>query len=703
MDKRFIRLSFIKTFVNTSKVVMENLDIEEARDVRYWRIAKDLAELYPTLQLMAEELNEDWGFNIRIPQDEGQGYFEKAEDFYGLYSDISEQAERNEYYAQAKVLLNPNGKKFVNKAENLAKWCFEEGDEFDRFWLNKNMVLASAFTKEMNDEVYSNMLNSLLEKRLAEKINVAVMMMGGIFNTEVEDIRNVLGGTAEKLSLMSGFVSEKKVRNELLQRFHEDCNWDSKNNAVVDVVETFVEPFTQIVSENREKFFYYHNNHDAAVQIRDDFYNVMGEDTYLQLQRQKRNKENLSSENSNVAFSNRDNEDCDLEKLEAEVPPFKPGSEDAFWENYEDAENVDGELKTDVERFISQLVRNFDDSLAYAVDNLRYLESVSDEYDEEDEDAQIPNSGGNLSEDNFEVKNDILSVAKNALDLSAVIKNYYNIELNDTPIDRKVVRQFKAEDYWDDFTFNSLNMLFNALDVNLTKNQDKLLLSQEPRIESVDEVLSLPQSLEKRNILKLYHQGLSVMEKAALESKKQEEDFAVDDFTIYHQDEYKTLLDELRWGKEIFSSFTDEKVENWAYDINHGVVLAQVIPLYDDVEEEPDALQAVVSGVENYKSMSKEEQQYIKGLVKRHSDRVVKTHNQILNDGVFDRGLFDDVEVIHMSQQHYEEVKALKDKVILARQDEEPVYKKYRAFRKTHMSRQQLLMQALKQQRFYNK
>ena len=59
MDKRFIRLSFIKTFVNTSKVVMENLDIEEARDVRYWRIAKDLAELYPTLQLMAEELNED--------------------------------------------------------------------------------------------------------------------------------------------------------------------------------------------------------------------------------------------------------------------------------------------------------------------------------------------------------------------------------------------------------------------------------------------------------------------------------------------------------------------------------------------------------------------------------------------------------------------------------------------------------------------
>ena len=123
------------------KYIMENLDIEEARDVRYWRIAKDLAELYPTLQLMAEELNEDWGFNIRIPQDEGQGYFEKAEDFYGLYSDISEQAERNEYYAQAKVLLNPNGKKFVNKAENLAKWCFEEGDEFDRFWLNKNMVL----------------------------------------------------------------------------------------------------------------------------------------------------------------------------------------------------------------------------------------------------------------------------------------------------------------------------------------------------------------------------------------------------------------------------------------------------------------------------------------------------------------------------------------------------------------------------------
>ena len=704
MDRRFIRLSFIKTFVNTSKVIMENLDIEEARDVRYWRIAKDLAELYPTLQLVAEELNQDWGFHIRIPDNAGQGYFEKAENFYGLYSNISEQAEKNEDFAQAKILLNPNGKKFVNKAENLAKWCFEEGDEFDRFWLNKNMILASAFTKEMNDEVYSNMRNSLLEKRLAEKINAAVMMVGGIFNTDIENIRIVLGKTAEKLSLMPGFVSEKKVKNELLKRFHEDCNWDSKNDAVVEVVEIFVEPFTQIVSENREKFFYYHRNHGAAVQIRDDFYNVMTEDIYLQFQQQKRNRENLSSKNNNIVFSNRDNEDCDLEKLEAEIPPFNPESEDAFWEAYEDAENVQGDLKADVENVISQLVLALDSDLPDVIADLRDLEVSSDGgYDDDEDDAHFGGFENHSPDvDDFDLKNRILTFAGDVLDVAAVVKSYYDVELNDTPVDRSVVRGFKADGYWDDFTYNSLNMLFNAFDAGLSENQGKILSSKAPRAKAVDEVLSLPQSLEKRNLLKLFYKGLVVTEEKALENKKQNEDYAAEDFLIYHKDDYVVLLDELRWGKEIFPKFTDEKIENWAYDINRGVVLTQIVPIYGDKTPQQDEKQKILLGIENYQQFSKDEQKYIEAIVKRYSDRVVKTHNRVLDEGEFDRGLFDDVEILYENQQYLDDISKLKDKVLLARQKEEVVYKRFRAFRKAHLSRQQMLIQALKQQGFCN-
>ena len=57
MDNDLIRLSFIKTFVNTSRIMMQGLEIEEARDMRFWRVAKDVAELYPSLQLAAMELS----------------------------------------------------------------------------------------------------------------------------------------------------------------------------------------------------------------------------------------------------------------------------------------------------------------------------------------------------------------------------------------------------------------------------------------------------------------------------------------------------------------------------------------------------------------------------------------------------------------------------------------------------------------------
>ena len=75
----------------------------------------------------------------------------------------------------------------------------------------------------------------------------------------------------------------------------------------------------------------------------------------------------------------------------------------------------------------------------------------------------------------WEKKKAVLDFAAEVLDIAAVVKSYYDIELNDTPVDRKVVREFKPEGFWDDFTFSSLHMLFNAFDRNLGENQVVLL------------------------------------------------------------------------------------------------------------------------------------------------------------------------------------------------------------------------------------
>lgn len=171
---------------------------------------------------------------------------------------------------------------------------------------------------------------------------------------------------------------------------------------------------------------------------------------------------------------------------------------------------------------IAQIIRAVDNDLYETGVLLNELEDRSfDDEDEDDEFAESwrPAEYADMSGD-WEKKKAVLDFAAEVLDIAAVVKSYYDIELNDTPVDRKVVREFKPEGFWDDFTFSSLHMLFNAFDRNLGENQVVLLSSRGIRYEAVDELAALPQSLEKRNALKLFDKGLRKMEISAIENKK---------------------------------------------------------------------------------------------------------------------------------------------------------------------------------------
>ena len=150
-------------------------------------------------------------------------------------------------------------------------------------------------------------------------------------------------------------------------------------------------------------------------------------------------------------------------------------------------------------KMIAQIIRAADNDLYETGVLLNELEDRSfDDEDEDDEFAESwrPAEYADMSGD-LEKKKAVLDFAAEVLDIAAVVKSYYDIELNDTPVDRKVVRGFKPEGFWDDFTFSSLHMLFNAFDRNLGENQAVLLSSRGIRYESVDELAALPQSLEK--------------------------------------------------------------------------------------------------------------------------------------------------------------------------------------------------------------
>lgn len=709
MADKSAKLNLIKTFVNAASVMMKNLEIEDASDMRLWRMAKDAAELYPALQLAAMELNRQWGFRINLPEtNEPKEAFEKAEDFYRLHSEIMRQAEGNDAFNQALILFNPADKSFINKADGVATWVLNNGGEFERYWLNKNMVLAASFTQEMQEEIFSRTLDGFLDAHLAEELMEAVTEGGGMINlSNVEGVRNVLADAAMDFSQRSGFVSEKKVAADIMKRLQRDCYWDVQSEPIKKAVGRFVKPFTEIVAQNRRDFFYYHSNNDTAEQIRNDFANIMGDEAYFQIERQKRANQRLGikemdieipkSYDLNKIFTEVDNFDM-LEKI---VPPFKAGSQEDFWEKYETAENMSPELTKDMEKMISLIVQGLDDGLAETVADLRQVEAGADNFGVDEEQDEFGEKWSAGASEDMALRQKILNFAEDALNVSDLVKYYKDVEINDTPVNKNVLRQIEAKADWDDFTYSALNMLFNSLDRNLDKNKDLLIPYDDMRENAVEELLALPRSLEKHNALKVFYRGLSVMEQKFFENKQREENFAAEDFTIYHQEDYQTLVDELTWGKEIFPSFTDDKVELLAYDVNRVAVLGHIIPLYNDTESDKELLSSLQE-LDSYASLSQEGQIYVGKLAQRHINRILKTHNQVLDEGNFDRELFEDVDNINNYQALFEDARNEKNMLLQARKEDMLIYKQFKAFRKTHPSRQKLLMNAMWQGRFCN-
>lgn len=707
------RINFIKTFIHTAGVMMKVLQIEKGRDMWYWRSAKDVARLYPALKLAAAELNRNCGFHVSIPEDNPKRAFPAAEAFYHLYREIEAQSGQNENFARARVLFNPEEDDFVRKAGDVSRWVAQEGNEFDRYWLNRSMVLAAAYTGEMQDEIFSGVLDEFLETQLAERMMSTVIRRGGIINSsDVEGVRSVLAGAAEDFSKMPGFVSEKKVAAEMTKRLQRECSWDARSEPVRKTVAEFTDQFTRIVAKNRAEFYRYYRNNDTARGIAADFDNSMSDEAYFKLERARRFNERLGIREADIRLP----AGYDLTKIFTEINSFdsfsgetllfRPGSPEEYWDNYENSENISENLTEDMENVISYLIKTADQNLPETGALLDRLEDDGHDEDVDDDefsDLRLPTNSydANMSE-NIEQKQAILAFAGDILDIAEVVKKYYDIELNDTPVDWKVIREFKADGSWNDFTFSSLRMLFNAFDRNLETNQEILLSDEGIRLEAVDELAVLPKNLEKRNVLKLFDMGLCKLEAGAVVNQNRLEADAAEDFSIYHQDDYRKLISELRWGQEVFGSLTDEVVDRLAVDINAAAVVNYVIPVYDDTFPDVSAPRKMLNEIGDYGSQPLEVQKYIEGLAGRHVSRILKTHHQVLDEGDFDRDLFKDVEELVQGRQRIKDIAVAKRKTEKALAEEEGLYQRYRAFRKTHPDRMQILMARQWQMRICN-
>lgn len=699
MAKEIARIDFLKTFIKSAKVMTENLQIEEPGDMRYWKISKKVSDLYSALEFAAFELNRDYGFHIAIPKKVSEEDFPRAEAFYRLNQDILAEAENNEAFQNAVFLMNPAKKSFEPRLELVCREVNDNGDEFDRYWLNRILTLDTSFTETMTSEIFSEIRNEFLDIQLAEQMLSTLVKRGAIVDSsDVEGVRSVLAAAADVYAKNPDFVSEEELTNEMIRRFQANCSWDGKSLPVRETVSDYMEEFTTIISKKRPMLVRFDTNNDAALWALNDYDNCLNDKAYVRLDRQIHfNRENGIMPMEYAIPEHHDLkqifvEPGALEEFDIHENAFKPGSKEEFWNNYATDELVSEELGDDIEEMIGQMLLIADKDLGDIETILDDLEdkSIQKGFDEEDDDDSLEiQFGGSFSapesEEDIERKKQVLAFAGEVLDLNKVISRFYDIEMNDTPSNRKIINSFSADKKWNDFTFSSLHMLFNDFDMNLEKNQSILLPAEKSeglRPGAVNELVDLPSSLEKRNVLKLFRQGLNKLEFEMVNQKLDYERDMVDDITIFHQSEQGKLIEDMWMVSELFPQIDEERLTDLVKDINAGAVTNFVVPLYDDCEPEENAGFKLLEGIIDLEELPLEARSLVKKVAGRHVERVLKVHNKLLDDGDFDRDLYDVVDEYKNIQKNIDDVSKNRLMVNECFAEEDRIYREYRNFKK---------------------
>lgn len=702
MARKLEKIDFIKTFVKSAEVMMKNLEITEAEDIKFWKISKTVAELYPALKIAADELNHDYGFKIEIPANTPRDIFDKAEAFCNLHSRLVDETLRSKQYVNATFLFDASHLDFEKKVQNVSNYLNENQNESHCYWMQKSLLLDVAFTGEMKDEQYSKMKDEFLDVQLAEQLVSTLVKRGVTIDaSDIEEVREVLADTGEHFAESPGFVSEAEIVEEMIAQFQERCSWDGRNKNVLKTVSEYMEDFTSIVAKNRPDFYKFYANHDIALESLENLEPLISDEYYVEKITHQRFEKTLGinpSELNSEVFKNLDNilvpidDFADLNEMEND---YKLSSIEEYWDDYQACEQLDEDLRGEINRVLAQWVTFVDDDVfefGKMLTDLQneYLENDFDDDDEDDNENHKfsfseRNNSQNL-EDNVERKSQIISYAKEILDISVAAKKYWDIELNDTPVTKKTLNQINPEEKWDEFTFSSLNMLFRAFDENLDKNQELFLNDDDMELnpDAIDKLIALPSSLEKRNALLLFKFGLAKMEYGYTKNKIDIEVDLVDDFSIFHQDDYAKMVEEMQLGQETFADLNDETLADLVKDINTGVVVNYILPLYNEENDEPqaDAFIKVIGELHDYETLSPDTQGFVGKIAERYTEKLLKTHHGLMDKGDIEPELFEWLIEFSNCDDDIKAADLARQKVNVEFEKEDKIYKNYRLFKK---------------------
>jgi len=327
--------------------------------------------------------------------------------------------------------------------------------------------------------------------------------------------------------------------------------------------------------------------------------------------------------------------DEDFKKVSAEMK---------FWEDYEE-QSVAFDKKILVE-YVGKLHLR---QLNNLYDKFEYYDELFDKIkaDIDDEDYIVHKT---LSD-----KDDVLNFAEDIVQAAKYSQKYLSLELNNTGVNQETLDVLRQKSEWKEQDINLLREFFAEVSQKFEENEDVIKTFVDVDYdEAISVITNLPHGKEKADALECVKKVLNL----TFEGLEDELISACDDISGYivKTDSADELFkDTLQDGINLYPDLKNEDVEVLFQSLRNGVMVAYIVPIYNQLLKEDDASDIVTAFVGNFDTFNDETKNFINSLTKFYISKIMPFHEKKAFEGDYPQKLqerLDDYMDIEVAMQY---------------------------------------------------
>ncbi len=681
---------YLKMLSGVSGQLLKVYNCHDGASAKYCQGYKTLAMVYPVMVNLAEELNLAYGAEIRFDDRHDLELTEKSEAFYELSSQINQFLDRKQEFRNIPELydvLSENAEEQISlAAEALQNPKNGLNEAKCRYWFRNSLILSLSLLKAKRTSRVEKLFDDIDMQNIGDKIAESLKNAGvEVQESQIDDIFGVLYDIGEDLSNSRKQVDKHRVIQDVVVKIKNECRLGENEEGLVDSVVQNIDGFVALVRKAQ-----------TSVQKISSPFRAINL-TIQSLPKGPDNKtvrrtiywEGIAANGMSVPPAP-SAEMLSWDKAEVLPEYLEPYRTDArfqkvnrelsVWKKYEEAgkEAKVPLLEDYMESVVKQWVEMVSEDFYKFKENLDILGDTLFEQNSEDEDElHLPKQNIVVEE----IQKDTLAFAEKLLLLSRAAKKYVNVLLNTSGVSEKDLERISESGQWTSNDLKAIELVINSVSDNF---EDKGYFFD--RNESVceqdmlDEIIALPHSPEKRDMLSVIKESFEKVSDDAFEEQEALRLVAAGYVEIEHEDIRENLNDFLVSGAEGYPDLKNVDLNNLAEEIDEGVTSNYILPLYHREDKSDQALKLTLMQLPGYEFYALETKRFISSLVRYHAKELTLRHRHLIAEDDYSPSITRKTAAYYDSLDRFGVVERKLDKVNDALEVENGIYEKYQAF-----------------------